>query len=451
MGGCEAAWQLARRGIPVLLQEMRPATSTPAHRTDRLAEIVCSNSFKSEAIDSASGLLKAELRLLGSLLIRIADGCRVPAGQALAVDRDLFAARVTAAIESEPLITIRREEVRSLEAGLPTIIATGPLTSGRLSEALADLAGRDNLYFFDAIAPVIAGDSIDRSIAFAQSRHDKGGSDYLNCPMDEEQYLKFVKDVREASAVQLKDFEKDGFFEACLPVEETARRGVDTLRFGPMKPVGLSDPRTGRRAHAIVQLRQDDIAGELWGLVGFQTNLRFPDQERIFRAIPGLAKARFARYGQMHRNAYVDPPEVIRASMRMRRRPDLFVAGQLSGVEGYVESMAAGLVAAVNVAADLGVVSPPADAPGELFAAAEVEEHACAVPPGVTMIGALLRYVTDARRRDRQPMNAAFGLLPPLEGRKRGKRERYAAYSARALEAMREWAELVGPNVARAS
>jgi methylenetetrahydrofolate--tRNA-(uracil-5-)-methyltransferase len=427
---------------------MRPRTSTPAHRTDRLAEIVCSNSFKSEAIDSASGLLKAELRLLGSLLIRVADGCRVPAGQALAVDRDLFAAGVTAALEAHPLISILREEVRDLEPGLPTIVATGPLTSGPLAEALADLAGRDNLYFFDAIAPVIAGDSIDRSIAFSQSRHDKGGSDYLNCPMDEEQYLRFINDVREASAVQLKDFEKDGFFEACLPIEETARRGVDTLRFGPMKPVGLSDPRTGRRAHAIVQLRQDDIAGELWGMVGFQTNLRFPDQERIFRAIPGLAEARFARHGQMHRNAYVDPPEVILANMRTRRRSDLFVAGQLSGVEGYVESMAAGLVAALNVAADLGVVSQPADAPGGLFPATEAHEHAYVVPPGVTIIGALLRYVTDARRRDRQPMNVAFGLLPPLEGRKRGKRERYSAYSERALEAMRDWAERLGPTPA---
>ena len=450
MGGCEAAWQLARRGIPVLLQEMRPVVATPAHRSEQLAEIVCSNSFKSEALDSASGLLKEEMRLLGSLLIRVADECRVPAGQALAVDRELFAARVTRVLEAEPLITIRREEARSLEPGLPTIVATGPLTSGPLADAIAELAGRDNLYFFDAIAPVLVGESIDRDIVFAQSRHDKGTGTYLNCPLDEAQYTAFIEDVRSASAVQLKDFEKGAFFEACLPIEELARRGVDALRFGAMKPVGLTDPRTGRWPHAAVQLRQDDVAGELWGMVGFQTNLRFPDQERIFRAIPGLENVRFARHGQMHRNAYVNPPEVLHASLRARRRPDVFIAGQLSGVEGYVESMAAGIIAALNVAADLGVVSAPPDAPGALFEASDAarasEDRAFIVPPGVTMIGGILRYVTDSRRRDRQPMNAAFGLLPPLTGGRRGKRERYAEYSRRAVEAMRDWARAVGAD-----
>jgi methylenetetrahydrofolate--tRNA-(uracil-5-)-methyltransferase len=443
MGGCEAAWQLAQRGIPVELLEMRPVRMTPAHQTERLAEIVCSNSFKSDAVDSASGLLKQELRLLGSLLLRVADTCRVPAGQALAVDRDLFAAGVTAALEAHPLVHVVRREATDLAAGLPTIVATGPLTSGPLAEAIAELAGRENLFFFDAIAPILAADSVDRSVAFAQSRYDKGEGTYLNCPLDAEQYGLFVQELCEASAVQLKDFEKGAFFEACLPIEVLARRGLDALRFGPMKPVGLTDPRTGRRAHAVVQLRQDDVAAELWGMVGFQTNLRFPDQERIFRKIPGLGEARFARHGQMHRNAYVDPPATIFANLRTRARRDVFVAGQLSGVEGYIESAAAGMIAAINVAADLGIVAPPVD-DASLTEPDRPSEGAYAVPPRVTMIGALLRYVTDARRRDRQPMNAAFGLLPPLEGRRMGRRERGGEHSRRALDAMRAWALSVG-------
>jgi methylenetetrahydrofolate--tRNA-(uracil-5-)-methyltransferase len=446
MGGCEAAWQLARRGIPVELVEMRGVKQTPAHRTDRLAEIVCSNSFKSDAVDSASGLLKAELRLLGSLLLQVADRCRVPAGQALAVDRDLFAAGVTEAVEAEPLIRLVREEATSLQRGLPTIVATGPLTSGPLADAIAELAGHGNLHFFDAIAPIVTSGSIDRSVAWAQSRYDKGEGTYINCPLDEEQYARFIAELREASAVQLKDFEKGEFFEACLPIEVLARRGEDALRFGPMKPVGLTDPRTGRRAHAVVQLRQDDVAAELWGLVGFQTNLRFPDQDRIFRMIPGLQDAQFARHGQMHRNAYVDPPATLLPNLRTRTRPDVFIAGQLCGVEGYIESAAAGLVAALNVAADLGRLQPPPDEPGELHPARDASEHAFVVPPGTTIIGALLRYVMDERRKDRQPMNVAFGLVPPLGGRKKGKRERYADYSARAMDAMQRWAAAVAPR-----
>jgi len=446
MGGCEAAWQLARRGIPVELIEMRGVKTTPAHRTDKLAEIVCSNSFKSDAIDSASGLLKAELGLLGSLLLQVAARCRVPAGQALAVDRDLFAAGVTEAIAAEPLIRLTREEATSLAPDLPTIVATGPLTSGPLADAIAGLAGHGNLHFFDAIAPIVTADSIDKTIAWAQSRYDKGEGTYFNCPLDEEQYARFIVELREASAVQLKDFEKGEFFEACLPIEVAAKRGEDALRFGPMKPVGLTDPRTGRRAHAVVQLRQDDVAAELWGLVGFQTNLRFPDQERIFRTIPGLQDARFARHGQMHRNAYVDPPATLLPNLRTRARPDVFIAGQLCGVEGYIESAAAGLVAAINVAADLGVVTPPPDDPGELHPPREPEAHAFAVPPGTTIIGALLRYVMDPRRKDRQPMNVAFGLMPPLHGRKKGKRERYADYSQRAMDAMQSWAAAVAPR-----
>ncbi|MEM7245217.1 MAG: methylenetetrahydrofolate--tRNA-(uracil(54)-C(5))-methyltransferase (FADH(2)-oxidizing) TrmFO [Acidobacteriota bacterium] len=434
LGGSEAAWQLARFGVPVLLEEMRPVRPTPAHQTDRLAEVVCSNSFKSNDLHTASGVLKEELRLLGSLLISIADRCRVPAGQALAIDRELFAAGVTEALEAEPLITIERREAVDLDGPLPIIMATGPLTSGPLSQALASVTGEDNLHFYDAIAPIIVADSIDRSVAWAQSRYDKGEGVYLNCPLDEEQYRRFVAEVKEASAIQLKDFEKSEFFEACLPIEETARRGDDTLAFGPMKPVGLTDPRTGERAHAVVQLRQDDVAAEHYGMVGFQTNLRFPEQERIFRTIPGLEKAVFARLGQMHRNAYVDPPAVLHASGRTRKRRDLFIAGQLCGVEGYVESVASGLLAAWNIAIDLGVVPESArPSSGEDL-----------VPPEITMIGALQRYVTNADRHDRQPMNAAFGLMPTLpptpDGKKRKRRQRNEAQSERALTAMTEWA-----------
>lgn len=445
MGGCEAAWQLARRGIRVRLAEMRPGTPTPAHRTDMLGEIVCSNSFKSDAPDSASGLLKAELRELGSLLLEVAQTCKVPAGQALAVDRDLFARGVTDAIAAHPLIDVVREEVTDLDGEIPTIVATGPLTSGPLAESIARLAGRENLHFFDAIAPVVTAESIDRSIAWAQSRYDKGEGTYLNCPLDRELYARFIAELREASAVQLKDFEKGEFFEACLPIEVLARRDEDALRFGPMKPVGLTDPRTGQRAHAVVQLRQDDVAAELWGLVGFQTNLRFPDQERIIRMVPGLQHADFARHGQMHRNAYVDPPATLWPSLRTRARSSVFIAGQLCGVEGYIESAAAGLVAALNVAADLGAVAPPPDAPGELHATPERTGGAFVVPPGETMIGALLRYVMDPRRKDRQPMNAAFGLVPPLGGRKKGRKDRYAEYARRGLDAMKIWARAVAP------
>lgn len=449
LGGCEAAWQLARRGVPVLLEEMRPVVPTPAHRTDRLAEVVCSNSFKSLAIDSASGLLKEELRLLGSLLIEIADGCRVPAGQALAIDREVFASRVSEAIEGDPLVTVVRREAGDLSPGLPTIVATGPLTSGSLAGALAELTGEEHLHFFDAIAPVLYADSIDREVAWLQSRYDKGEGAYLNCPLDARQYAEFIEDVTDASAIELRDFERDAFFEACLPVEELARRGADAPRFGPMKPVGLTDPRTGRRPHAVVQLRQDDAAAELFGMVGFQTNLRFPEQERIFRKIPGLERARFARHGQMHRNTYVDPPRCLVASGRSRARPDVFIAGQLCGVEGYVESVASGLVASLNVAADLGVLDPPGDDPGGLAGRPEdhPDDRAFIVPPGTTMIGALLRYVTDPRRRDRQPMNAAFGLVPPVEasGRKLRRRERNQARSERALTAMGAWSRAVAP------
>jgi len=451
LGGSEAAWQLARRGIAVSLEEMRPVKPTPAHRSDRLAEVVCSNSFKSNDLHTASGVLKEELRRLGSLLIAIADGCRVPAGQALAIDRDSFAARVTEVIEAEPLITLHRREALDFDSALPTIVATGPLTSGPLAEAIAEVSGRENLHFHDAIAPVIHADSIDRSVAWLQSRYDKGEAAYLNCPFDEEIYHIFLEELREASAIQLKEFEKGDFFEACLPVEEIARRGMDSLRFGPMKPVGLTDPRTGRRAYAVLQLRQDDAAAELWGMVGFQTNLRFPEQKRIFRLIPGLEHARFERLGQMHRNAYVDPPAVLWPNCRVRTRDGLFIAGQLSGVEGYVESVATGLVAALNVAADLGELAPPADDPGPAPTEGHAvdEDHAFVVPPGGSMLGALMRYVMHPARKDRQPMNAAFGLMPPLpppaEGDKKRKRpERNRLQSERALAAMSPWAEAVG-------
>jgi methylenetetrahydrofolate--tRNA-(uracil-5-)-methyltransferase len=448
LAGCEAAYQLARRGIPVDLEEMRPVRATPAHVTDKLAEIVCSNSLKSDAPDSAAGQLKAELRLLDSLLVRTADACRVPAGQALAVDREVFSERVTAAIEAEPNIRVIRAEAAELDDERPTIVATGPLTSGPLADAIAAVSGRENLHFFDAIAPVLYGDSVDRDVAWLQSRYDKDEGSYLNCPLDEEQYEWLVREVVEASRIELKEFEKDAFFEACLPIEEIARRGPETLRFGPMKPRGLTDPRTGTSAHAVVQLRQDDAAASLWGMVGFQTNLRFGEQERIFRSIPGLEGARFARHGQMHRNAYVDPPEVLLASGRARKRPNLFIAGQLCGVEGYVESVASGLVAALNVAADLGVLDPPPDepTPGVTHAGPPDDGRAFIVPPGLSMIGALLRYVTDPARRDRQPMNAAFGLFPPLPGKKVPRRYRGEKHAARAMEVFRPWAAAVAPR-----
>ena len=428
LAGSEAAWQAAERGLRVQLYEMRPVIETGAHVTGFLAELVCSNSLGSNLIDRASGLLKEEIRRMGSLLMRLADETAVPAGGALAVDRDAFATRVTAAVESHPCIELVREEMPDIPQ-IPTIIASGPLTSSRLSQAIADLSGTEHLYFFDAISPIVTLDSINFDIAFRASRYGRGDEDegdYINCPFTKEEYETFVETMQTAERIELKEFEREldvgvkaglhTFFEGCLPVEILARRGRDALAIGPMRPVGLTDPRTGRRPHAVVQLRQDNLAGTLYNLVGFQTNLKFPEQRRVFRLIPGLENAEFARYGQMHRNTFIYSPALLRPTLQFHNRDDLFFAGQITGVEGYAGNIATGLLAGVN-------------------AARLVQGEALLELPPTTMLGALCHYVTHASAADFQPMKANFGILPPLETTKKlGKRDRYVAYAKRALE-----------------
>jgi len=424
LAGSEAAWQLARRGVPVRLYEMRPVRGTAAHQSDRLAELVCSNSFRSASLDSAVGLLKEEMRRLGSLIMAAAEGTSVPAGVALAVDRERFAAAVTAAVADSPLIELVRDEVTALPAGL-AIVATGPLTSPALSQDLQALCGEQYLYFYDAIAPIVTVDSIDRAVVFPASRYGKGGDDYLNCPMTRDEYYAFVDAVLAAQTVPTRDFERCVYFEGCMPIEEMARRGRDTLAFGPMRPVGLLDPRSGEQPFAVVQLRQDNHEGTLYNLVGFQTKMTYPEQRRVLRMIPGLERAEFVRMGSLHRNTFVNSPRVLLPTLQVRARPHLFLAGQLVGVEGYVESAAAGLFAAINVA--------------RLRAGL-----ATTVPPTTTALGSLLDYVTDQRRRDFQPMNANYGLFPPLGGREKG-RERRARLAARAQAHFAAWcAEHVG-------
>ncbi len=421
LAGCEAAWQLARRGHAVRLFEMRPSRGTDAHRTDKLAELVCSNSFRSASLDAAVGLLKDEMRRLGSLVMDAADGARVPAGAALAVDRDAFAAEITRRIEAEDRIELVRREVASLaELGDDlTIVATGPLTSPALYEELRALFGREHLYFYDAISPIVTTESIDRQIAFAASRWGHGGDDYLNCPMSRDEYEHFVEAVLAAEKVPTRDFERCIYFEGCMPIEEMARRGKDTLAFGPMKPVGLVDPRTGKRPHAVVQLRQDDLAGTLYSLVGFQTKMTYPEQRRVLRMIPGLGGAEFVRLGSLHRNTFIHSPSLLEPSLQLTKRPSLLFAGQMTGVEGYVESAATGLLAGVT-------------------ASRLREGREAAVPPAETALGSLLAYVTDRSRRDFQPMNANYGLFPAIEGRLRG-RDKRAALGRRATEALDAW------------
>jgi methylenetetrahydrofolate--tRNA-(uracil-5-)-methyltransferase len=417
LAGAEAAWQLARRGIAVRLYEMRPVRSTPAHHTDQLAELVCSNSFRSAALDTAVGLLKEEMRQLGSLVIQVADGTRVPAGSALAVDRELFATQLTAAILARPEVTVVREELTALPDG-PTIVATGPLTSPALSQCLQQTFGQGYLYFYDAIAPIVTAESVDRSIAFSASRYGKGGEDYLNCPLTRDEYHRFVDAVVRAQTVPTKDFERCIYFEGCMPIEEMARRGPETLAFGPMRPVGLLDPRTGLRPHAVVQLRQDNHSATLYNMVGFQTKMTYPEQRRVLRTIPGLEHAEFVRLGSLHRNTFINSPRLLLPTLQLRARRNTFVAGQLIGVEGYVESAAAGLLAAINLARLLH------DQPG-------------VVPPATTALGSLVHYVSDPRRRDFQPMNANYGLFPPVATRAHGrdKRRVLAARAARDLQA----------------
>ena len=404
LAGSEAAWALAERGVRVTLYEMRPVVTTPAHHTGRLAELVCSNSFKSIDLANAHGLLKAELRALGSLLLPCADLARVPGGTALAVDREIFSQAVHERVTAHPNITVLREEVAELPS--PGVVATGPLTSARLTEAIVARLGSAALAFYDAIAPVVASDSLDHGRLYALSRYGKGeGDDYLNAPMDAAEYERFLDALIEGDQHQGHEFDAVPYFEGCLPVEEMARRGRETLRFGPMKPVGLADPRTGREPHAVVQLRREDRAGQMWNLVGFQTRLRIPEQQRVFRLIPGLEQAEYLRYGSIHRNSYLNSPASLGPALTARDDDRLFFAGQLTGVEGYTESLGTGLLAGINLARRL-------------------EGKPVAVPPPTTMLGGLYRYLREADPKHFQPMNANFGLLEPLPGKVRKDRKK---------------------------
>lgn len=418
LAGSEAAWQLAERGFPVELYEMRPVKTTGAHVTDRLAELVCSNSLGSKLPDRASGLLQTELKRLHSKLLDCAEQAAVSAGGALAVDREAFAAAVTEAVQNHPNVQLIREEVTRVPDG-PTIIATGPLTSESLARDIARLTGQDYLYFYDAVAPIVTAESINMDVAFFASRYGRGEEDegdYINCPLNRDEYTRFVEALRTAEKAELRDFEREDphFFESCLPIEQLAARGDDALAFGPMRPVGLRDPRTGRQPHAVVQLRRDDLAGSLYNIVGFQTNIRWGEQERVLRLIPGLENAEFVRMGQMHRNTFINSPTLLHPTMQFRRRDDLYFSGQITGVEGYVGNIATGLVAAVNLARRLS------------------GQPEWVLPP-TTMLGALCHYVTHAEPERFQPMKANFGILPELPRLIKNKRDRYAAYVERAL------------------
>ena len=421
LAGSEAAWQIARRGVPVRLFEKRPAHPTPVHRTGDLAELVCSNSLKSIELSNAHGVLKAEMGRLRSLVLECAVRQRVPAGAALAVDRERFARSVTEALESEPLVEIIREEVGEIPPEPVVVLAVGPMVSERLQADIARFTGQDYLFFYDAIAPVVEADSIDREIVFAGSRYGKGdGADYLNCPMDRAGYERFVAELLAAELAPLHEVDRTPFFEGCLPIEEMARRGPETLRFGPLKPIGLTDPRGGRRPWAVVQLRQDNLAAEHYSMVGFQTRLRWPEQTRVFRGIPGLERAEFVRLGQIHRNCYIHAPSILRPTLQTRTRDGLLFAGQISGVEGYSESAATGLLAGIN-AARLALGQTPVE------------------PPPQTMLGALVRYISHADPQNYQPTNAAFGLLPDPPAGIRKKADRRRARADRAAAALDAW------------
>jgi methylenetetrahydrofolate--tRNA-(uracil-5-)-methyltransferase len=435
LAGSEAAWQLAERGHDVVLHEMRPARPTPAHKTDRLGELVCSNTFKSTELSNAHGLLKAEMRFLGSLILWAADEARVPGGTALTVDRDVFSRTIHERVSAHPRITIVREEVTDLPD--PGIVATGPLTSDALAEAIRARLGLESLAFYDAIAPIVAYESVDHEVVFRASRYGKetmpaphgvsgvdAGDDgaYLNCPMSREQYEAFIDALTAADQASGHDFDKVPYFEGCMPVEEMAKRGRETLRFGPMKPVGLDDPRTGRRPYAVVQLRMEDRAGQMWNMVGFQTRLRYPEQQRVFRMIPGLEHAELLRFGSIHRNSYINTPAALSPHLSLRDGQRTFFAGQLTGVEGYTESTATGIVAAINLSRTLRGDEP-------------------VVPPPMTMLGALYRYMRDADPRHFQPMNANFGLVEPLADAVKDKKLKRERIAERALREMGRWRE----------
>ena len=431
LAGVEAAWQAAERGVQVKLYEMRPVQQTPAHRTDKLAEIVCSNSLKTDEPGSAPYLLKEELRRGGSMVLEVAEATKVPAGAALSVDRIKFAEMITERIEAHPNIEIVREEVTAVPTDGVSIIATGPLTSDALTREIMRLTGDDQLYFYDAIAPIIAADSIDMTVAFKAARYGKGGDDYINCPMDRDEYAVFFDGLVEAKSVPLKRFEDTHWFESCLPIEEIARRGVDTLRFGPMKPKGLYDPRTGYEPYACVQLRQENMMADAYGMVGFQNHLRYGEQERVLKLIPGLANAEFLQFGQIHRNTFINSPKILNETLAVRENPRLFFAGQITGVEGYVESVATGWLAGIN-AFNVLRGAPMVTA------------------PLTSAIGALCRYVSNVETKNFQPVNITFGLLEPLpvnERKKhRNKRERHMVQVERALKDWDAWINSVGPR-----
>lgn len=450
LAGCEAAWQIARTGVRVVLHEMRPTRSTAVHRTDQLAELVCSNSFRGDKLDNAVGLLKEEMRRLGSLVMDVADKVRVPAGAALAVDRERFSAEMTSRLLGQPLITIERGEVTHIpgedDSARAVIVATGPLTSDSLSADIAEFVGREHLAFFDAISPIVLAETIDTTRVFRASRWnrslpprsgsllpagpacgvDDGEGDYLNCPFTRDEYLRFHEAILAAERTEVRDLDNTKFFEGCLPIEVMAHRGTDTLRFGPMKPAGLTDPRTGRWPFAVVQLRQDNLAGSHYSLVGFQTQLKWAEQARVFRLIPGLAEAEFVRFGMIHRNTYINGPSVLADTWQARRRPRLLFAGQVSGVEGYVESAASGLVAGMNAARMATGLDPVA-------------------LPRTTALGSLGYYVSHADARHYDPSNITFGIMPPLDDPPRARAERQLAISTRALSALDAWVEKATP------
>ena len=421
LAGCEAACALAGRGHQVLLYEQKPVHFSPAHKSEQFAELVCSNSFKANRVESAAGLMKEEMRRLGSVCLRVADTCTVPAGGALAVDRDLFSTGVTRLVGETDGITVIREEFTDLDDSMPTIVATGPLTEGKLAERLAAMTGSDALYFFDAAAPIVTADSLDYSKLFCQSRYDRGGDDYWNAPFDKAGYEAFHHELVNAETAELHSFEEDQpVYEGCMPIEKLAKRGLDAARYGPMKPVGLRNPMTGHRPWAAVQLRKEDAEGSMFNLVGFQTNLKFGEQKRVFSMIPGLENAEFVRYGVMHRNSFLNAPKVLDGTLRVSGTKQVYIAGQLSGVEGYMESAAGGLLAAYFLDSRLRGKEP-------------------AALPEETMLGSLMRYLRQ-ENKDFQPMGANMGILPPV-GEIKDKKERYAAYAKRALNALDAWLE----------
>ena len=420
LAGSEAAWQLAERGIKVDLYEMRPVKQTPAHHTDKFAELVCSNSLRANTLTNAVGVLKEEMRQLNSLIINAADHCSVPAGGALAVDRHEFAGKVTDTLKNHPNVTVHHEELTEIPKDDITIIATGPLTSELLSKEISQLTGEDYFYFYDAAAPIIEKDSIDLNKVYLKSRYDKGEAAYLNCPMTEEEFNTFYDALIEAETVPLKEFEKEIFFEGCMPIEVMAKRGKKTMLFGPMKPVGLEDPQTGKRPYAVVQLRQDDAAGTLYNIVGFQTHLKWGPQKEVIRLIPGLENAEIVRYGVMHRNTFINSPKVLDATYQLKSMPNLFFAGQMTGVEGYVESAASGLIAGIN-AARLASGQEPVNFPQE------------------TAMGSMAHYITSTNAKNFQPMNANFGLFPDLGRKIKSKQERAEAHAERALQTIRNF------------